>query len=272
VVSPTHAEAARITATIRDSLQAAGELGRERILAAWIPAHLTEAQKSDATNFDPGQLLQFHQNAPGHKKGSRLVVADIEEIPLKNPDRFEVFRPVQLALAVGDRVRVTANGKTKDGKHRVSNGALFTVQGFTRQGDVIIDRGWVIGKEFGHLAHGYVVTSHTSQGKTVDKVFVGLSSQSFPATTERTAYVSLTRGKEQAVIFTDDKKELFRVAQRADDPMSATQLAKRPTLRERLRRHLANLHRFAAVDWPHDLRRAFREMMPTVQREAGHVR
>ena len=31
----------------------------------------------------------------------------------------------------------------------------------------------MIAQDSGHLAHGYVVTSHASQGKTVDKVFIG---------------------------------------------------------------------------------------------------
>ncbi len=93
--------------------------------------------------------------------------------PTELAKRFEVYRPTQLALAVGDRVRVTAGGKTKDGKHRLSNGSLLTVQGFTKRGDIIVDHGWVIDRDFGHLTHGYVVTSHASQGVTVDKVFVG---------------------------------------------------------------------------------------------------
>ena len=136
-----------------------------------------------------------------------------------------MYRPTQLALAVGDRVRVTAGGKTKDGKHRLSNGSLLTVQGFTERGDIIVDHGWVIDRDFGHLTHGYVVTSHASQGVTVDKVFVGMSSESLPATNQRTAYVAVTRGKEQALIFTDDRKELLKAMSRPDDPMSATELA-----------------------------------------------
>jgi len=75
------------------------------------------------------------------------------------------------ALSVGDRVRITAGGKTKDGNHRLSNGSLMTVAGFTKRGDIIVDHGWVIDRHFGHLSHGYVVTSHASQGVTVDKVF-----------------------------------------------------------------------------------------------------
>ena len=135
-------------------------------MAAWVPAHLTDAQKADATNYRArATCSQFHQNAPGHKNGSRLVVGEGEKLPLEYADRFEVYRPGQLTLAVGDRIRVTANGKTKDGKHRLDNGALFTVQGFTQQGDLIVDHGWVIAKDFGHLAHGYVVTSHAARAR-----------------------------------------------------------------------------------------------------------
>ena len=193
-------------------------MARNASSRAWVPAHLTDAQKADATEYEPGDLLQFHQNAPGYKKGSRLIVGEGVKPPTELAKRFEVYRPTQFALAVGDRVRVTAGGKTKDGKHRLSNGSLLTVQGFTKRGDIIVDHGWVIDRDFGHLTHGYVVTSHASQGVTVDKVFVGVSSESFPATYQRTAYVAVTRGKEQAQIFTDDRKELLKAVSRPDDP------------------------------------------------------
>ena len=219
VVSPTHAEADRITQAIRAGLKAQGKLGEERIVKAWVPTHLTDAQKADPTQYEPGDLLQFHQNAPGYTKGSRLIVGEEIKPPTELAKRFEAYRPTQLALAVGDRVRVTAGGKTKDGKHRLSNGSLLTVQGFTKRGDIIVDHGWVIDRDFGHLTHGYVVTSHASQGVTVDKVFIGMSSESFPATYQRTAYVAVTRGKEQAQIFTDDKEELLKAISRPDDPV-----------------------------------------------------
>ena len=86
--------------------------------------------------------------------------------------------------------RVTANGKTADGRHRLNNGALYTVRGFTAAGDVVVDNGWVIGRDFGHIAYGYVVTSHAAQGKTVDKVLIGQSQQSLPASDRQQLYVS----------------------------------------------------------------------------------
>jgi conjugative relaxase-like TrwC/TraI family protein len=225
VVSPTHAEGDRITAAIREGLKAQGKLEDERIVTAWIPTHLTDAEKSDPTRYEPGDMIQFHQNAPGHTKGDRLVIADNVAPPIELAKRFEVYRPVQLPLAIGDRVRITAGGKTKDGKHRLSNGSLFTVQGFNNRGHIIVDRGWVIDRDVGHLTHGYVVTSHASQGATVDKVFVGISSESVPATNQRTAYVALTRGREKAEIFTDDRAELLKAVCRPDDPLSATEIS-----------------------------------------------
>lgn len=242
VVSPTHAEADRITLAIRAGLKEQDKLGEERIIKGWVPAHLTDAQKADATEFEPGDLLQFHQNAKGHQKGSRLIVGEGVVPPTELANRFETYRATQFALAVGDRLRVTAGGKTKDGKHRLSNGSLLTVQGFTKRGDIVVDHDWVIDRDFGHLTHGYVVTSHASQGVTVDKVFVGISSESLPATYQRTAYVAVTRGKEQAQIFTDDRQELLKAICRPDDPMSATELAEpkqKQTLRGRLTKRLA---------------------------------
>ena len=243
VVSPTHAEAAKITQAVRDGLKTKGKLSEERIVTGWIPTHMTAAQKADATEYDPGDLLQFHQNAPGFNKGSRLIVGEADKLPTDLAERFEVYRPTQLALAVGDCVRVTAGGKTKDGKHRLSNGSLLTIQGFNKRGDIVVNHGWVIDRDFQHLTHGYCITSHASQGVTVDKVFIGMSNESFPAIYERTGYVAVTRGREQVQVFTNDRKELLRALARPDEPMSATELsqssAQKPTLRNGLKKGMA---------------------------------
>lgn len=231
VVSPTHAEADRITGSIRDGLKTQSKLSDERMISVWVPKHLTEAQKQDLTEYDAGDLIQFHQNAPGYNKGSRLILRDAAIPPTEFASRFESYRPIQLALAVGERIRITSGGTTKDGKHRLNNGALLTIQGFNRRGDIVVDHGWVIDRDFGHLTHGYVTTSHASQGVTVDKVFVAISSESFPATSDRTAYVALTRAREHALVYTDDRNDLFAAVHRADLPLSAMELSDRsPTL------------------------------------------
>ena len=98
----------------------------------------------------------------------------------------------------------------------------------------------MVDRDFGHFTHGYCTTSHASQGATVDKVFVAIASESLPATNQRTAYVALTRGKEQAVVFTDDRTGLLRAVGRPDAPLSATELSEsagpEPDLLDRLKR------------------------------------
>src|SRR5262249_46357993 len=115
-----------------------------------------------------------------------------------------------------------------------------TVSGFTPRGDLVVDHGWVIDKDRCAMNYGYCVTAHASQGATVDKVLIGLSSESFPATNRRSAYVAVSRGRYQALIFTDDKKALLKAAERPDEPLSAIDLLKsKPTFLGRLKRHLA---------------------------------
>ena len=254
VVSPTHAEGDRVTQAIRQGLKAQGRLSKEGIINALVPLHLTDPQKADATEYESGYLVQFQQNAKGYVKGTRLVMGEGVKPPVDLASRFEVYKPVPLAVAAGDRLRITAGGKTKDGKHRLANGTLFTVEGFTKQGDLVVDHGWVIDRDFGHLTHGYVTTSHASQGDTVDKVFVSVASESLPATNQRTAYVALTRGKEQAVIFTDDRMALLKAASKDDDPLSATELQEAvgsvPSLRDRLAKPLVLAKRMTAFMQP----------------------
>ncbi|MEJ1932307.1 helicase C-terminal domain-containing protein, partial [Nostoc sp. NIES-2111] len=59
---------------------------------------------------------------------------------------------------------------------------------------------------FGHLAHGYCTTSHASQGKTVDEVFISQPGEMFAGMDERQVYVSLSRGKEICFVYMNSKQ------------------------------------------------------------------
>ena len=253
VVTPTNAEAERITAVIRQALAKQGTLGEEHEFKAWVPLHLTEAERGEASSYDAGDLLQFHQHAKGYKSGQRLIVGE-GPLPLDQAARFQVYRPTKLTLAAGDRLRVTANGKTADGRHRLNNGAMFTVKGFDAKGNIVADNGWVIAKDFGHISPGYVVTSWSSQSKTVDKVLIGESRLSFPASGRRGWYVEVSRGKEQTMIFTDNKRALREAVERDRERPNATEIFRPRKLpgRERLKRHLSFIRRWATAAWSRD--------------------
>jgi hypothetical protein len=154
-----------------------------------------------------------------------LCHADGREIALPRglTTRFEVYEPTTLALAAGDRIRVTHNGQSADGR-RLDNGALYTVDGFTRQGDLRLANGWIISQDYGHLATGFYTTSHASQGKTVDQVLIAQSTLSAPASSREQFYVSVSRGREGVRIYTDDKEALRGQILRSGQRGSATEL------------------------------------------------
>ena len=231
VVSPTHAEGNRITRAIRGALRERGLLGQDtRVVPELIPANLTLGQKRDPASYQTGDVLVFHQNATGHRKGERLVVGH-GEVPRDLAERFTVYRQSSVELAQGDHVRITRNGRSLDDKP-LNNGDLYRVRGFTPEGNVLvagIDRRQrrntkTIPADYGHLTHGFVVTSHASQGKTVDRVIIGQSSRSLAASSKEQFYVSASRARTQALVFTDDKHQLLDAVRRGDQRISGTEL------------------------------------------------
>lgn len=224
VVSPTHLEGEWITDEIRSRLKSLGKLGSgEHRVESLEAVNFTEAERMDRLNYAPGDVLVFHQNAKGVRKGQRLTVG-VDAIPFADASKFQVFRRSVLPLAPGDRIRITRNGKTADGLHDLNNGTLYTVAGFTSSGDIRLTNKWTISRDFGHLAHGYVVTSHASQGKTVKRVFIAQSSHSFPASSREQFYVSVSRGRVAATIYTDDKDALLEAVSHSDDRLAASDL------------------------------------------------
>ncbi len=225
VVSPTHREAETITQGIRSELKHLGKVGsEEKVFEVLKNANLTEAQRSDPVSSTPGvDVAVFHQNAKGFTKGDRVVVGSDPGL-YAQAGRFQVFRPGRLALAAGDRIRITRNGKTIEGKHSLSNGDLYSVKTFDKAGNIVLLNGWTVARDYGHLAYGYVVTSHASQGKTVKRVIIGQSWASRPAASREGFYVAVSRGKQSAIIYTDNKQELLEAVGHSDDRVTATEL------------------------------------------------
>lgn len=233
VVSPTHYEGERITSVIREKLRYVGQLGKEEVRVRTLHSlDLTEGERADAANYAEGDVLEFHQNAKGFVKGEQVTVGP-SPLPLEHAARFQVYRAGELNLSSGDIVRITKNGTTADKKHRLSNGSLHRIRGFDQRGNLILQNGWKVSKDFGHLAYGYCVTSHASQGKTVDRVFIGQSAESFSASSREQFYVSASRGRYQVIVYTDDKEALLEAVKRSDPRLSATQLVAESSQRDR---------------------------------------
>ena len=160
---------------------------------------------------------------------------------------FSVHERSRITLAAGDKLRITQNGSvivapTNLPEHqetssavRVDNGTLLTVTGFTAAGAVECAGGVVLPENFGHFTSGYCLTSHASQGKTVDQVLIAENSASAQsAGSRKQGYVSLSRGRESVRIYTDDRRAVEAAWANDGERLSALDLLARHA---RSRRH-----------------------------------
>ncbi|MEZ6104471.1 MAG: MobF family relaxase [Pirellulaceae bacterium] len=247
LVSPTRAEGDQISEAIRRELKSRNRIGAEdREIVQLQPLHLTEAERRDAAFYRPGDVIVFQRSANGHRKGERITVGDSVSSELAElADAFGIFRESGLAIARGDLIRMTANGTTLDGKHRLNNGSVHRVKGVDARGNIKLQNGWTIARDYGYLSHGYVLTSHASQGKTVDHVILAESSMSFPAGSQEQFYVSASRGRRKCTVFTDDRESLKESISGTSVRLSATELLENDRKR---RRRASTLRQLANAD------------------------
>ncbi|HVT90655.1 MAG TPA: MobF family relaxase [Tepidisphaeraceae bacterium] len=267
VISPTHAEGRSLTGAIRDELKRRGMVkGKGQLFDRLEDLQLTEIEKRQPDQYEKGLVIQFHQNVGGFKAGQKYTVtgytpgvgvmtSNLHVLPLSEASKFNVYRRHEKSteLCIGDRIRITANGKTAGNPenplrefrpHAVNNGAVYRVKDFSGK-TIVLENGWVLSGDFGHFTHGYCTTSQAAQGKTADVVFVAQSANSFGATSLKQFLVSVSRGKHECVVYTDDKEGLRRRIEQTADPRAAVELsAKRFEAEQRERNAVEIARRF----------------------------
>ena len=137
-------------------------------------------------------------------------------IPLRQPARVWAGpqelneRPVELELSPGDRIQLKFNGRSVEGS-RLNNGELVTVVRIEPDARLVVedDKGGrkTLSPEQRLFTRGYAVTSYASQGKTVDTVLLA-DAANRAATNQKQWYVSISRGRRRALIFTPDRAGL----------------------------------------------------------------
>lgn len=243
-VAPTHAEGDKVTESIREELKARGLVKQdEKSVSRFANLYLSEAERGDGFNYEEGQMVRFQLNAKGEYgriyKGSDFTVSEVDKqnvwitdsqgerqrLDLSQARRFQVYEQRELPLASGDRIRITEGHKSVEGK-QLNNGAFYKVKSVGKNGDVTLDNNWTLDGSKGNFDQGYVTTSISSQGKTVNHVFLAQGTDYAGAASTEQFYVSVSRGKQSVELFTDDKEELREQIQRSHQRMSATELVK----------------------------------------------
>ena len=239
-ISPVWEEIFSFTDEVRAQLRAAGVVtGPERVRQVVSLLHWTREERRRVHNYQTDDALVFHRAAGGFLKNDMAVVMGIEDryLKLQAPDGrprwidprkvcgFEVGLRRDLNVAVGERLLIRANAKG----HRLKNGDIVEVAGFGEDDAILLQDGRRIPRSFRQYAHGYATTSHSAQGKTVDRGILLIGEGGLVAANLKQAYVSNSRFRESQMIYTTDRAAACEAMQRPGDRTLATEAVEAAT-------------------------------------------
>jgi hypothetical protein len=259
VVSPTHKQGEAITAELRHALKQAGKIGTEETSATrYVNLNCTEADKADPRQYQPGMVVQFNQHVSGARRGSLWEVSEVSgnavilsgakgklALPLDKARHFNLYRKTGIPLAVGDTIAITKNAFDLDGK-RLNNGQTLKVASIDDDNNItftsINKAKYQLARGFGHISYAYTTTSHSSQGKTVDEVFISQGTFTHPAGSMEQFYVSVSRARDAVHIYTDDKPGLLEQVSQSGHRQSALELIGPDEFSQQIAQQLARMN------------------------------
>jgi ATP-dependent exoDNAse (exonuclease V) alpha subunit len=254
VVCATHDEIDRVTGTIRDRKKASGELGEGVALTRHVSLNWAKAQKADLQNYRPGHVLGFHRSVKGISKNEAVEVVGVTEkgiavraangtrstITKRNAGSYDVLEAKSIKVSPGDRLLLTSN--RRDAALRITNGELVTVSAIDALGRIQLEDRRQLPADYKKFAHGYAVTAHRSQGKTVDSVIIsgdGMQKELF--------YVAASRGRHSVTVITSDKERLQQTVGRSMARTSATELSRGKTAARKMVQRAAAFFQEVAI-------------------------
>jgi len=215
VVAATHDDIEQITAAIRGERSRSGKLGASIEVERHVSLNWTTAQKQASRNYQSGQVLKFHRAVKGVNKNETLEVVgrkgktvvarnsrgEERTFTSKQAKAFDVYERSKIEIAPNDKLLLLEN--RREPGFRAVNGELVTVSAVDEKQRIHLQDGRVLPQNYKQFAHGYAITAHRSQGKSVDHVIIsadGMRRQSF--------YVAASRGRHRLTVVTTDKERL----------------------------------------------------------------
>lgn len=238
VVSQTWGEVNRLNGAMHQWLEKSGKVTDVRPVMACQDIGLTAGEKSDPSTYGEHRDIVFVRGYGRFARGDLAEVLGCDEAGLRvrkdgkvttigfsKVDRFVVVKERALEIGKGDRLQLKMNGTSREG-HGFANGELVTVHRHGQHGALVVrdDRGKIktLGADQRMFNLGYAVTSYGSQGKTVDTVLFSDSGR-MGATNRKQWYVTISRGRKNVQVFTEDREELRAAIMRKGDRGFAVQ-------------------------------------------------
>ncbi len=231
VISPDNRSRMEINERIHAELQRSGLVSNEehRIRTLVPRQDLTGADRTWAERYEVGDVLRYSRASKetGIGKGEYAQVKSIDapknRLTVELQDGTErtydprrqqgvsVFREEMRSFSVGDRIQFTAPAN----ELKVANRELGTIESIDEDGRLRLkmDGGRAVEldpRKHPHLDHGYAMTSHSSQGQTADRVLIHVDTElgAKDLLNSRMAYVSVSRGRYDAQIYTNNAQTL----------------------------------------------------------------
>src|SRR6266436_1214153 len=132
---------------------------------------------------------------------------------------FSVYQRQPIEIAAGERLMLTANRRGPE--LRATNGELVNVSSLDG-GAIHLEDGRTLPANYHEFTHGYAVTAHRSQGKTVDTVII-----STDAMKKELFYVAASRGRSEIAVVTSDREQLRESVGVSTMRQSAIELARK---------------------------------------------
>ena len=256
VIEPSREGRDALTADIRDALTRSGALtGPAVTIRSLANKGLTRAEARDPLAYDKGDVVRFTRDYAdkGVSRGEAYRVEAIDPakaaITLRSEDGREVdwrlrqwgaghaqaFSPQKLELKVGDRIQFTRNDR-EAGRINGGRAEVLAVEEAARSATIQTSRGRIETLNLDatrdqHIRHAYVDTAFAAQGRTADHVLIHADSKAANLVDQKSFYVGISRAKETATVFTNDRGKLVAaIHERAGQVQTAITQAGRPTL------------------------------------------
>ena len=149
----------------------------------------------------PGEMVGIEQV---NSSGELVLSNGLTVNPCKIRSAVDVGKSTELPVAEGDLVRFTVNLKTPE--FRISNGSLAIATAIPNEYRLLDAERRITGtvclpESFHRIRHGWVMTSHASQGMTADHVVVAVEKMS-----KQAFYVGCSRGRFKLALHLPDRE------------------------------------------------------------------
>lgn len=249
----TNKERREYNMAIREILKESGSIGIEDFaLTTFESKRLSGADKIFAGSYGIGDKLISRKMQGDLKSGTTAEIVNVDKnsntleirymtrkgekakwLSADKLDVFEAFEAVEKPFAIGDKISFERNEKKN---FEVENGQTGIIKNIDIHGNLSVETAdgrtvvFNIG-EYRNIDHAYSMTTHKSQGQSVDHVHI-LADADSGLNVYNAGYVQLTRSIRDVHLYTNDRAKLEKKYGIVSTPDNAVDYLGKSALRD----------------------------------------